>query len=72
MEELFHKFDSDTRVETLYNITGINYFEVFISQGSIFRQEMMGNIEKGVLPETFLDIDIVLPEVFTVESVDTS
>lgn len=52
----------------MYEVSGENYFEVFLREDSIFRQEMMEDIDKGILPESFLGIKIVLPEVFSVFS----
>ena len=65
--KLFHTFDTGIVLETLYDIDGVNYFEVGISEDSLFRQEMFEDIEKGILPETYLWIEIVLPEVFGIE-----
>jgi len=72
VEELFHKFDASTKIDFLYGIDGMNYFEVFLRQESLFRQEMMQDVDRGILPETFLGIDIVLPEVFSIEQLDTT
>lgn len=65
VEKLFHSFDSETRIEFLYENNSLSYFEVFLGAESIFKQEMMADISNGILPESFLGIEVILPEVFT-------
>ena len=69
-QELFAKFDDTTTISFLYETNSENYFEVFLREDSIFRQEMLEDIESGILPESFLGIQIVLPEVFSIFSRD--
>lgn len=69
-QELFTKFDDTTTISFLYETNSENYFEVFLREDSIFRQEMLEDIESGILPESFLGIQIVLPEVFSIFSRD--
>ena len=64
--QLFRKFDTNTTIEYLYSDAGKNYFEVFIKQDSLFRQEMLEDIENGDIPESFLGVEIVQPEVFSI------
>lgn len=68
----FKTFDTTTKITELYEVSGKNYFEVFIDKDSIFRKEMLEDIENWVLPESFLGIEIVLPEVFSVFATDIS
>ena len=66
---LFHKFDTSVEVSQLYSLGNKKYYEVTIGAQSIFRQEMLEDIESGILPESFLGVEIVLPEVFGVSDV---
>ena len=69
--QLFRKFDTNTTIEYLYSDAGKNYFEVFIKQDSLFRQEMLEDIENGDIPESFLWVEIVQPEVFSIALTQT-
>ncbi len=66
LKELFDKFDSDIQIDFLYDAEDQNYYEVFIDEDSIFRQEMLEDIEAGILPENFFGVEIVFPEVFSI------
>jgi len=68
-QKLFRTFDASATLEPLYEIGGKNYFEITIAEDSIFRQEMMEDIEQGILPESYLGIEVVQPEVFGVEDI---
>jgi len=52
----------------LYNDDSKNYFEVLILKNSIFAQEILEDIQSGNIPESFLAIEIVKPEVFSISS----
>ena len=56
--KMFASFDDDTKIESLYTADAKNYFEVFLGKDSIFRQEMLEDIESGILPESFVGIEI--------------
>jgi hypothetical protein len=43
--QLFRKFDTNTKLEFLYSDAGKNYFEVFINKNSLFKQEMLEDIQ---------------------------
>lgn len=45
LQSLFAKFDDSTQVEHMYLLDGENYYEVFLESDSIFRQEMLEDIE---------------------------
>ena len=64
VQSLFATFDTHTKIEEMYEADGKNYFEVFLAEDSLFREEMLEDIESWILPETFLWVEIVLPEVF--------
>lgn len=68
VKKLFEAFDSTIKLEKMYEIDEESYFEVFIDKDSIFRQEMLEDIESGILPETFIGIKIVLPEVYGINT----
>lgn len=65
--KLFHKFDDTTQIAFMYESEGQNFYEVFLKEDSIFRREMLEDIESGILPESFIGMQIVLPEVYTIE-----
>jgi hypothetical protein len=67
-KKLFHTFDKSIVLASLYSIDDLNYLEVTIPEDSLFRQEMLEDIESGILPETYLGIEVVLPEVFSIGS----
>jgi len=69
-QSLFAKFDDDTKVVFMYESESKNYMEIFLQEDSIFRQEMLQDIESGILPETFAGIQIVLPEVYSIGEID--
>jgi hypothetical protein len=48
----------------MYSAGNEDYYEVSLEEDSIFRKEMLQDVEEGILPETFVGIEIVLPEVF--------
>ncbi|PIE84889.1 hypothetical protein CSA08_04855, partial [Candidatus Gracilibacteria bacterium] len=66
---LFGKFDKNIFIKFMYNNDGEDYYEVFINEDSIFRNEMMSDIESGNLPESFLGIKIIIPEVFGINNI---
>jgi hypothetical protein len=45
---------------------------VLLKKDSIFVQEMLGDIKRGILPESFIGIQIVLPEVFAIEGIKSA
>lgn len=67
-KKLFATFDEAIKMEEMYEVDGEKYYEVFIDKDSVFRKEMLEDIESGILPETFVGIKIVLPEVFGIGS----
>ncbi|MDA9129244.1 S8 family serine peptidase [Candidatus Gracilibacteria bacterium] len=70
VQKLFATFDTETRIEEMYESDGKNYFEVFLAEDSIFKQEMLEDIELGILPENFLGVEIILPEVFGINELN--
>jgi hypothetical protein len=72
VEEIFHKFDENTSVELMYKSWGKKYFEILLKKDSIFRQEILEDIESWTLPESFIGMDVVLPEVYVVEWVKSA
>lgn len=69
VRKLFETFDPTIKLEKMYELDGETYFEVFIDKESIFRKEMLEDIESGILPETFIGIKIVLPEVYGISEI---
>jgi hypothetical protein len=51
----------------MYSSGKQKYFEIFLQKDSLFRQEMLEDIESGILPESFVGMSIVMPEVFSLE-----
>lgn len=69
VKKLFETFDPTIKLEKMYDLGEETYFEVFIDKDSIFRKEMLEDIESGILPETFIGIKIVLPEVYGISEI---
>jgi len=63
---LFKKFDEKIKLDFLYKNWNYNFFEVFISKNSIFANEILEDIKSWNIPERFLGIKIVTPEVFSI------
>ncbi|NDK08446.1 S8 family serine peptidase [Candidatus Gracilibacteria bacterium] len=63
-------FDEKLKVDFMYESEGDNYFEIAISDDSIFRKEMLEDIESGNIPESFLGITIIKPEVFGINELN--
>ncbi len=72
VKKRFHSFDTSTRVSFMYESWGQRVYEVFLEKDSIFRREMLEDIEKGILPESFIGIQIILPEVYSLFSQNSS
>lgn len=72
VRKTFGIFDENIEISFMYEVWGENYFQITIQENSIFRTEMMEDIDSGVLPSSFLGIKIVLPEVFSLFSADIS
>lgn len=68
VQTLLSKFDAQIEVKLLYISDDTNYFELTISQQSIFAQEILQDIQDGTIPESFVGIEIIQPEVFTLEN----
>ena len=66
VQTLLYKFDPKAKVNFMYSQNKTNYFEITINKNSLFSQEMLEDIEAWILPETFLWIEIVQPEVFSI------
>jgi len=66
LKKLFDKFDTKIKLDLMYSDSGEDYYEVFIDEDSIFRQEMLEDIESGNLPENFFGVEIIFPEVFSI------
>jgi len=64
--KLLKKFDPKIRLNFLYSNTQENYFELTVDENSLFKQEMLEDIQNGDIPESFLWIEIVKPEVFSI------
>jgi len=69
LTSILRRFDENIKIDFMYSWEGQNYFEVFLSPNSIFRREMLEDIELGILPESFIGIDIILPEVYGISQV---
>ena len=72
VQKLFATFDSGTQIDFMYESEWTKYFEVFLASDSIFRQEMLEDIESWILPENFLWVEIVFPEVFGINTTTQS
>ena len=54
------------KIKYIYSEKEINYFDIKISRNSVFDEEMLEDIESWLLPESFLWVNIVQPEIFKV------
>ena len=63
---LFKKFDDKIKLDFLYKDWKNNVFEIFISKNSIFAEEILEDIKYWNIPESFLWIEIITPEVFSI------
>ena len=52
----------------MYDINDENYFEISVAQHSILGREMLGDIENGNVPENLFGIELVKPEVLSVNN----
>jgi hypothetical protein len=52
--KLLKKFDPKIRLNFLYSNTQENYFELTVDENSLFKQEMLEDIQNGDIPESFL------------------
>lgn len=62
-------YDKSLEVNYLYSDWDKNYYEIIISNNSIFRNEIFENIDQDLIPEKFLWIDVVKPEIFSIDSI---
>lgn len=72
VQDTFRSFDSEIGINFLYEEAGKNYFEILIKETSIFKQEMLPDIEQGILPESFIGIEVILPEIFSLSDISLS
>lgn len=70
VEKTISMFDEKLKVNFLYESDWDNYFEIIVSEDSIFKREMLEDIENGNIPESFLWIDIIKPEVFWINEIN--
>lgn len=70
-KKVLNTLDDNIDNQFLYSSNTYNYFEVTIKNNWIFAQEMLGDIESGIIPESFIGIEIVKPEVFSIDEIDT-
>jgi len=64
---IFSKLDNKTEIEFLYTDEKQKYYELSFTDNSLLRQELMWDIDQTILPERFLGIEVVEPEIFSVE-----
>jgi subtilisin family serine protease len=55
-------YDDTIALFELFTEDGLNYFEATISSKSLLSEEILPNLEQGILPDTLLGIDIIKPE----------
>ncbi len=59
------RFNEWFTLDFMYSDWKNSLFELSIPKSSIFAQEILGDLKKGIIPEDFLWIEIVTPEVFS-------
>ncbi len=64
----YRKFDEKLKIDFLYSESKQNYYEFFVSNDSIFRKEILEDIGSWNIPDSFLWIEVVTPEVFTINN----
>ena len=68
----FKIFEITAKIDYIYSDSREKYFEIFIPKDWIFAIEMLGDLESWNIPEKFLWIEIVKPEVFSINDIDLS
>lgn len=72
LQEEFSLFDEAIGIKFLYSEAGKQYYSLSIPEDSIISQELLPEIESGILPESFRDVTMVLPEIYSIEEIDIS
>lgn len=72
LKSLLITFDPDIQVDFLYQMDQENYFELTLSEESLFAQEMLPDIKQGKIPESFISLEILSPELFSISQLDLS
>ncbi len=65
----YKTFDSALDLKLLYKKGKNKYFELSISEDSILREELLDGIESGEFPESFLWVDVIKPEIFSIQEI---
>ena len=69
VENTFTSFDADIKIKKMYELWEKKYYQILVSNSSLFREEILEEIELWKIPEQFSGVEIVFPEVFSVESI---
>lgn len=72
VEKILWGFDESTSIELLYKSWKDKYFEILLQKDSLFSREILGDIDTGILPSSFGAMEIVQPEVFTINAVKSA
>ncbi len=65
-QELFVTFDQEIQLQFLYEDAGKNYFELQVPKDSIMSREIFSQIELGTIPEKFISVEFLLPELYLI------
>lgn len=68
IQETLLKYDSNLRIQLLFQEWWYNYYELNTSKESILREELLENIQKWEIPEDLIWIEIVKPELLKVNN----
>ena len=66
VKSIFEKFEEKTKINYLYNNWKQKYYEVTLPEDWIFVEEILWQIEIWKIPENFLNIKIVKPEIYSI------
>ena len=65
-QELFMTFDQEIKLQFLYEDAGKEYFELQVPKDSILSREIFSQIESGTIPEKFISVEFLLPELYLI------
>jgi len=71
LKKSLERFDTDIDIEFLYKVWKQKYYELIFSRDSLIRQELVGDVEEWTLPKEFLDIEVIQPEILSVDKVQS-
>ena len=66
----FAPYDTTVSVRLLFTDDAVSYREVSFSKSSLITEELLSEIDTGILPDALLGYDVVKPEVYTIGQID--